>query len=271
VIAVKAKVVSAIFDDGVARQQVRRIKVATNFELGMCLWAAVAISVGALFFLVNPRSHLAKHLPRVFGWAAMALGFLDAVISVFVIIAFVRPIWNTLKIARGAGITNNVSASHMRRTCHNALAGGALAVASSASLYGMYGVGILWCRDQVFLGSLWLNPYVVGIHANSILTDMGLLLSTGILDEVLPIVKRGFIEGWKTWSGQDMVARDAPVEVDSERLPTCVSIVNSPGRNPPQARFTMFKSIKSLGRSPSRVNDVAHIGVLPAAAVTEAE
>ena len=109
---------------------------------------------------------------RLIGWSAISLGLLDALISIFIIIAFVRPIWSTLKFARGAGITNDISESHMRRMCQNALAGGALAVASSACLFTVYGVGMLWCVDQVFLDNSWLNPYVVGLHINSILTDL---------------------------------------------------------------------------------------------------
>jgi hypothetical protein len=194
----KAKVVSRVFHDGgVMTARVKRLKAAMKMEVAMCfvllsfMTAAASVAL-AVIWKSHPIGNaiLAAIWDYVFPALGISVGLVDTFFSVSLVLVFVHPLWNSIQKAREAGVSPG-NVARLVRTSRNALVGGALAVSSSACLYVVVGGGYLCCRGDAWWSAA--HPLVVFLSANSVLNDVGVVVSTGVLDG-----RSRVIRGWAT-------------------------------------------------------------------------
>jgi hypothetical protein len=136
-----------------------------------------SIPVGVVLFFISK--------PAIFVYAVILVFSIlvtDALFSVVVLSAFLRPIWAVLRHSNGGGgqaRSRDSSLSHISRTKWTTLVGATAAVLSSSILY----LNVMFAAvfTGTFVPSPWLNPFVFMINFDSIMNDFGLLLVSGIL------------------------------------------------------------------------------------------
>jgi hypothetical protein len=133
-------------------------------------------AVGCLMYMIHPLA----------GLALGAGGFLfvivmDTAFSVLVTIIFLRPISEVLKIGRDAASQSQGYRRMQKRKWHT-LIGSTLAVVSSTVLY----INAILCFtiQGPFWEVPWLNIFVFGMNVDSILNDVGMLIVSGMINNV---------------------------------------------------------------------------------------
>jgi hypothetical protein len=115
------------------------------------------------------------------GFGMIVVLIIDTYFSVFVTKLFVRPIAKVL--AEGSGVANESAGyKSMLESKWYTLIGSTLAVASSTVLYIVMVLQLAWGgHDGEMWSNKWLNVFVFGASANSILNTVGMVLVCGVL------------------------------------------------------------------------------------------
>jgi hypothetical protein len=143
------------------------------------------VIVGVPLTMIHPLAGLAL--------AAVAFLFvivMDAAFSILVTILFLRPISEVLKNGRGVA-QQSQGYRHMQKTKWHTLIGSTLAVVSSTALY----INAILCFtiQGPFWKAPWLNIFVFGMNFDSILNDVGMLVVSGMLKDMLENQVENFV------------------------------------------------------------------------------
>jgi hypothetical protein len=130
----------------------------------------------------------------------------DGIFSIACTVVFLRPITHALEV----GAVNMPGYQKMRRRKWTTLLGIALVVGGSSALYVQ--TCLLSSNPSRFIANPWVNPYIFGTKATSVLRDIGMFMVSGA---ALPCVN-----GRR--KGANTATLPAPVTAMASVVPTSV-------------------------------------------------
>jgi hypothetical protein len=178
----KAHIVSQIYDERGWRRRMKYLRNALKAEVfSLLAYPLLGTFLCPLLFLA--WDIWARMLSFYIILCFLPLTITDVLFSAVLVHTFVQPITASVRVAVAAQPEPHLrpkGLAKLKITYRNALLGSALCVVSSTFLY--VNIILSFIFPIVFnTTSIWININVVGINADSVLNDLGILISTGIL------------------------------------------------------------------------------------------